>query len=71
MKNLIIFLLYESDGSQESFSFIAELSHVKRASRPLRVRKWSNLPIRENLIITWPYTDRATIRPHHRHTNVK
>ena len=68
MKNLIIFLLYESDGSQESFSFIAELSHVKRASRPLWVRKWSNLPIRENLIIT---RDRTTVRPHHRYTNVK
>ena len=54
MKNLIIFLLYESDDSQESFSFIAELSRVKRTSGAPWVRKWSNLPIRENLIITWP-----------------
>ena len=32
------------------------------------VRKYGKLPIRENLVITWPYTDRP---PHHRHTNVK
>ena len=32
MKNLIIFLLYESDDSQESFSFIAELSREKRTT---------------------------------------
>ena len=31
---------------------------------------WSNLPIPENLVITWPYTERTTVRPHHRHTNV-
>ena len=54
--------------------FLAELSRAKRASGATWVRKGSNLPIRENLVITWPYTDRpparATVRPHHRHTNV-
>ena len=30
-----------------------------------------NLPIPENLVITWPYTDRPpTVRPHHKKTNV-
>ena len=29
-----------------------------------------NLSIPENLIITWPYTERTTVRPHHRETNV-
>ena len=43
-------------------------------------RAWSehhslvNLPIPENLVITWPYTNRPTDRPtvhwHHRNTNV-
>ena len=27
-------------------------------------------PIPENLVITWPYTERATVRPHHEETNV-
>ena len=30
-----------------------------------------NLPIPENLVLTWPYTKRTTVRPHHRHTNEK
>ena len=30
-----------------------------------------NLPIPENLVLTWPYTERTTVRPHHRHTNEK
>ena len=34
------------------------------------VRKFGGLPIREILIITSPYA-RPTVRPHHRHTNVK
>ena len=50
---------------------LAELSGAKHASGAPWVRKWSNLPIRENLVITWPYTARETVRPHHRHTNVK
>ena len=32
--------------------FIAELTRAKRASGAPWVRKWSNLPIRENLVIT-------------------
>ena len=36
---------------------IAELSRAKRATWAPSVRKWSKLPIRENLVITWPYTD--------------
>ena len=35
------------------------------------VRKYGKLPIRENLVFTWPYIDRSTVRPHHRHTNAK
>ena len=54
---------------------IAELSRAKSASGAPWVRKWSNQPIRENLVITWPYTDRPpareTVRPQLRHTNVK
>ena len=37
------------------------------------VRKWSNLPIRENLKITWPYTDQppaGTERPSVRTTGI-
>ena len=45
------------------FLIIAELSHARRASGAPWVRKWSNLPIRGNLVITWPYTDRPTDRP--------
>ena len=36
-----------------------------------QLRNCGNLPTRENLVITWRYTERATVRPHHRHTNVK
>ena len=36
---------------------IAELSRAKRATWATSVRKWSKLPMRENLVITWPYTD--------------
>ena len=43
-------------------SFIAEISRAKRASGAPWVRKWSNLPIRENLVITWPYTERPSVR---------
>ena len=35
---------------------------AKRASGAPWVRKWDNLPIRENLLITWPYTDRPSVR---------
>ena len=35
------------------------------------VKKSGKLPIRENLVITLPYTDRPTVPPHHRNTNVK
>ena len=48
----------------------------KRFSGAPRARERSpiakvNLPIAENLVITWPYTDRPrTVRPHHRKTNV-
>ena len=35
------------------------------------VKKSGELPIRENLVITLPYTDRPTVLPHHRNTNVK
>ena len=36
---------------------IAKNSRAKPASGAPWVRKWSDLPIRENLVITWPYTD--------------
>ena len=42
---------------------LAELSRAKRVSGAPWVRKWSNLPIRENLVITWSYTDRLPARP--------
>ena len=40
-------------------------------SRAPWLRKCGNLPIRGNLVNTWPYTERATVCLHHRHTNVK
>ena len=46
---------------QKQPTFIAELSRAKRASGAPWVRKWSNLPIRENLVITWPYA-RPSVR---------
>ena len=49
-------------------TIIAELSRAKRASGAPWVRKWSNLPIRENLVITWPYTDWPPARPPERPT---
>ena len=45
------------------FFFIAELSRAKRAQRSTGVRKCGKLPTRENLVITWPYTDRPPGRP--------
>ena len=49
-------------------AFIAELHTFARAwAEP---HSLVNLPIPENLVIMWPYTERTTIRPHHRHTNV-
>ena len=51
-------------------AFIAELSHAKGASGAPWVRKWSNLPIQENLAITWPYTDRPPERPSVRTTGI-
>ena len=57
----------EIPGELSRENLIAELSRAKRASGAPWVRKWSNLPIRENLVITWPYTDRpparASVRP--------
>ena len=50
--------------------FVAELSRAKRASGAPWMRKWSNLPIRENLVITWPYTDRPPDRPSVRTTGI-
>ena len=50
-------------------TIIAELSRAKRASGAPWVRKWST-PIRENLVITWPYTDRPTERPSVRTTGI-
>ena len=44
-------------------ALLAELSRAKRVSGAPWVRKWSNLPIRENSVITWPYTDRPPERP--------
>ena len=38
---------------------------------PAKHHVQGNLPIPENLVITWPYTERATVRPHHRHTSAK
>ena len=38
-------------------------SRAQSASGAPWVTKWSNLPIRENLLITWPYTDRPTACP--------
>ena len=45
------------------FSLIAELLRAKCVSGAPWVRKWSYLPIWENLVITWPCTDRHTDRP--------
>ena len=39
---------------------IAELWGAKRACGAPWVRKYGKLPIRENLVITWPYTDRPS-----------
>ena len=55
----------------KTLSIVAELSRAKCAGGATWVRKCSNLPIRENLVITWPYTDWPSVRPHHRHANVK
>ena len=41
---------------------IAELWSAKRACGAPWVRKCGKLPIRENLVITWPYTDRPSVR---------
>ena len=35
------------------------------------VKKWSNLPIGEKLVITWPYSHPPDCPVHHRQTNVK
>ena len=53
-----------------AFLLIEELLRAKRASGAPRVRKWSNLPIRENLVITWPYTDHPPERPSIRTTGI-
>ena len=59
------------------FSYLP--THVRRYvshyySGAPQLTKCGNLPIRDNLVILWPYTDRPTarptIRPHHRVTNV-
>ena len=47
------------------------LARLARGSGAPWLRKCSNLPIRENFAITWSYTDRPTVRLHHRHTNAK
>ena len=46
------------DVLQGIFVFLAKLPLAKRVSGAPWVRKWINLPIRENLVITWSYTDR-------------
>ena len=53
--------IFQGD-SPSPLLFVAELSRAKRAAkkkvskkRRKWVRKWSNLPIRENLVNTWPY----------------
>ena len=50
--------------------FIAELLSAKRASGAPWVRKSSNLPIWENLVMTWPYTARPPERPSVRTTGI-
>ena len=50
--------------------FSGALAREARSGAPW-VRKCGKLPIQENLVITWPYTAQETVRPHHRHTNVK
>ena len=45
---------------QVHFLVIAELWRAKRACGAPWVRKCGKLPIRENLVITWPYTDRPS-----------
>ena len=47
---------------------IAEL-HTRASVAP-HLRECRNLPIREILVITWPYVQ-PTVRPHHRYTKVK
>ena len=59
-----------SGAEASSNLIIAELSRAKQVSGAPWVRNWSNLPIRENLVITWPYTDRPPERPSVRTTGI-
>ena len=52
--------LYKREKSRRFL--IAELSREARSGAPW-VRKCGELPIQENLVITWPYTERASDRP--------
>ena len=52
-------------------SFEIYTDKIRIYSRAPWLRKCGNLPIRGNLVNTWPYTERATVCLHHRHTNVK
>ena len=52
-------------------SFEIYTDNIGIYSRAPWLRKCGNLPIRGNLVNTWPYTERATVCLHHRHTNVK
>ena len=49
------------------------ISEAPRVGGAPKLRKCSNLPIRENSVITRPYTERAIaiVRLRQRHTNVK
>ena len=62
----------EVENCVSNFSLICYSGALAREARQrsTMVRKWSNLPIRENLVITWPYTDRPSIRPSVRTTGI-
>ena len=55
--------------------FTEKLSHAKCVQQSTMGKKCAKLPIQENLVITWLYTDwpttHLTVHLHHRHTNVK
>ena len=59
------------DSMVGSNAFSARAYHTWSAcSRARRVRQCGKLPIRENLVITWPYTDRPTAWEFVRNTGI-
>ena len=67
--NSIETLVYKHSTQMRRKKIIHSGAPRERSGAPW-IRKFGNLPIREILVITWPYA-RTTVRPHHRYTNVK